>query len=368
MTRFIPMCLILLGCDYGVAGPQDPGPDPDEGLPPMTVSADGGPRTLVADPLGFCAPDPRLCATDSIYLHHAVSVYGDTVRWQLEWAQPALELPDSLGWRYRLQFAGPGKHRWTGWTLLIPGGGGWGAGLMIGDTATHDRPGIECDWREAMDVARRVRIIPEVVHRERDSRYSHRSDRGAWNDYRFPAFSRRDNANCDRGTTPHTPLPPPGTPVVPPGTPDGTGTGTTGGTVIPPGIPPVIPPVTPPVIVPPVIPAGICGEPGTPTGLTLEDVGETDVRLTWAHAPSPPAGVERSYSWTIIRGGTKKLDSEGAWVPDVPRQTERGTTTGTSSGEVDFGANRDVAPVTGYVTTEHTVGTTCHTFSGRAET
>ena len=164
--------IVLSGCGDIVTEPRAAAEAKFEGTVAVTVDGevahawDG----LIADSLGLCAPDPDQCAVDSIH----VVMDGDQ-RFQVQWTPPPLALADSLEWRYRLYFAGPGDPHYVHYTWLIRG-----------DTAITPRNRMGCRRQEILDFARRVEVRPEVVVRDTDYQYVHRSDRGARRVHRWP--------------------------------------------------------------------------------------------------------------------------------------------------------------------------------------
>ena len=186
----------LAGC---VAEPFGFTEQPDPGVldPVAAASAD---RVLIAPRVGLCEGREVLCTVPSLRVVMGVTAHGDTVPWQLAWEAPALDIPDSLAWRYKFEFDGT-HHLLDGRTTgVVPGGGGLFAGREAGDLESTPRNRMTCDWAHILDVARSVTVRPELVNPEIDSRFAHRDDRGGRTRVSFPASKVEQDAG---GQLPH---------------------------------------------------------------------------------------------------------------------------------------------------------------------
>lgn len=191
-TRRSPLAaalMVLAGCGDIVTEPRAAAESKFDGTVSVTLDSavahayDGE----VADSLGLCAPDRDQCAVDSIH----VVMDGDK-RFQVRWTPPPLALADSLEWRYRLYFAGPGDPHYVHYVWVIHG-----------DAATTPRNRLGCRRQEIMDFARRVEVRPEVVVKGTNYRRVHKSDRGARRVHRWRIaewLDPLDESECTKST------------------------------------------------------------------------------------------------------------------------------------------------------------------------
>ena len=139
--------------------------------------------------IGLCEGRTVLCTVPEINVIRGMNMDGDTVNWQIQWAAPALDIPDSLSWRYRIRFGGTHSALSGKAYQVAPGGGMFAIGY--GETVSVPRKNIECKWVDVLDVAKSVTIRPELVNPEIDSRWSHADDKGGQTRVQMPPYRIR---------------------------------------------------------------------------------------------------------------------------------------------------------------------------------
>ncbi len=167
----VVLWLMLPACD----GPVEP-PKVATKVVAAGAMAHAGDWTR-APRIGTCVGKTILCTVPSIEALRGVNADGDTVIWQLKWEPPALQIPDSLSWRYRIEFGGTHPVL-SGRRFHTAPGTGLFARSVYGVTESTPRPNVECRWSDVLDMANSVTIRPELVNPQIESRWSHADDKG----------------------------------------------------------------------------------------------------------------------------------------------------------------------------------------------